>query len=310
MLATATLPTSVPAPATTATEITLPSTSVVSSAGSGPSTSVTAPSTAATTVAPTTIPPPPTTTLPARPVRITVVGDSTAHALGKGLTDWGSATGRATVKMRTIDGCGLIREGSIRFGPRSTELDVPAGCADWATRWPQELSADQAELVVVTVGPWEWIPRRWSGSDGWVRPTDPAYQQKLAGELAAATDVLSADGRKVVWVTGAPINPGWGETGSANTDPSTDDAQRRATNDVLRQVATGRPNVALIDLAAWVEGNPQIATDQGLRPDGVHWTEPAAQKLVEILMQQELTPPQPDRRPAVGPRPTPTIGRP
>jgi peptidoglycan/LPS O-acetylase OafA/YrhL/lysophospholipase L1-like esterase len=291
VLATATLPTSVPAPATTAADITLPSTSVVSSAATGPSTSVAPPSSAATTAAPTTVPPPPTTTLPARPVRITVVGDSTAHALGKGLTDWGSATGRATVTMRTIDGCGLIREGSIRFGPRSTELDVPSGCADWATRWPQQLSADQAELVVVTVGPWEWIPRRWSGSDGWVRPTDLAYQQKLAGELAAATDVLSAGGRKVVWVTGAPINPGWGETGSANADPSTDDAQRRATNDVLRQVATGRPNVALIDLAAWVEGNPQIATDQGLRPDGVHWTEPAAQKLVELLMQQELTPP-------------------
>ncbi len=88
-----------------------------------------------------------------------------------------------------------------------------------------------------------------------------------------------------------PDQPWLGETGSANADPSTDDAQRRATNDVLRQVATGRPNVALIDLAAWVEGNPQIATDQGLRPDGVHWTEPAAQKLVELLMQQELTPP-------------------
>ncbi len=41
VLATATLPTSVPAPVTTAADITLPSTSVVSSAGSGPSTSVT-----------------------------------------------------------------------------------------------------------------------------------------------------------------------------------------------------------------------------------------------------------------------------
>jgi hypothetical protein len=111
----------------------------------------------------------------------------------------------------------------------------------------------------------------------------------LERELIAATDVLAAGGRRVVWVTGAPIDPGWGDTGSADPDPSADDTQRRITNDILRRVVADRSGVTLVDLAAWVEGNPQIATDQSLRPDGVHWSRPAAERVIEILVAPALT---------------------
>jgi peptidoglycan/LPS O-acetylase OafA/YrhL len=273
------------APATTSA---VPATTTVTSSRATSAGATAAPRTSAPTTVPTTVATVPTTTLPPEPLRVTVVGDSTADALGKGLADWGAATGRAQVSMRTINGCGLIRQGSIRFGPRNQELDVPEGCADWATRWPEQLAADQADTVFLTVGPWEWIPRRWEGSGGWVRPTDPAYQQMLERELIAATDVLTGGGRRVVWVTGAPIDPGWGDTGSANPDPSADDTQRRITNDILRRVVAERPGVTLVDLAAWVEGNPQIATDQNLRPDGVHWSRPAAERVIEILVAPAL----------------------
>ncbi len=236
----------------------------------------------------TTAPPAPTTTLPPRSLRIAVVGDSTANALGKGLEDWGAATGRASVKIATIDGCGIIRNGSLRFGTRSQVLDVPEGCRDWATRWPKQLASEQAEVVMVTIGPWEWIPRRWQGSGGWVLPTDETYRQMLAAELAAATDVLSGDGRRVVWVTAAPIYPGWDASAAAAADPSTNDAQRRAANDVLREVVASRPGVELVDLASWLDANPQVATDQALRPDGVHWARPAAAQVVSLLMEPVL----------------------
>jgi hypothetical protein len=220
-------------------------------------------------------------------VRITVVGDSTADALGQGLLDWGTNTGRAVVSNRTISGCGLIRPGSMRFGAKTQGGEVPEGCRNWAQRWPPQLAEDSAEVVLTTVSPWEWIPRRWQGSGGgWLVPTDAPYRQLLAQEFADATAVLTAGGRHVVWVTAAPINPGWGTV--KDSDPAKDDAQRRVANDVLRQVMAGKPGVTVVDLAAWVEANPAVANDHDLRPDGVHWSRGAAEQVIELVVAPAL----------------------
>lgn len=277
VLAGATASSLAPATVSTGTRATAPASTPTAPGGTGSS----APAVAATP-APTAAP---TTTLPPHPLRVAVVGDSTAQALGQGLAAWGQATGRAEVTLKTIAGCGLIRQGSLRFGGKA--IVVPAGCRDWATRWPRQLATANAEVALVTLAPWEWVPRRWSGSGGWVVPTDAAYRQMLHGELLAATDVLAGRGRAVVWVTAAPIFPGWHT--DATDDPSADDAQRRAANEVLREVVATHPGQALlVDLAGWLDANPKVATDASLRPDGVHWAPAAAEQIVDLVVAPAL----------------------
>src|SRR5205085_2271835 len=86
--------------------------------------------TVATTAKPTT-----TTLPPARPPRIVVVGDSTAAANGKGLQDWGSASGRLQVVTVSEPGCGplvgvrfTIREG-YTFEPHRCDQLFPKAAA-------------------------------------------------------------------------------------------------------------------------------------------------------------------------------------
>ncbi len=217
------------------------------------------------TAAPATSPP---ATEPPPPARIMVFGDSTAKVDAAGLMAWGTETGRAfTSDAGTIAGCGLRRGGRVRFGAQV--VTIPAGCRDWDTRWPKVLAANPADIAVVMTGTWDVSDHQLPGDGTWRAPGDPQYDEALAADLLAATDVLLGQGVRVVWVTAAPVDVNWADADEAIDDP----ARIARLNELIAATVAQRPGVGLVDLAGWLAAQPGAPlADPSLRPDGVHFT--------------------------------------
>jgi peptidoglycan/LPS O-acetylase OafA/YrhL len=262
-------------PRSTTAAATTPATSAPPSTVAPPSTGPTA-SAAATTTAPTTTVAPTTTTAPAPPARVVVFGDSTAKADAAGLLMWGAASGQAVVSdAGTIAGCGIVKAAKRMFG--STPQAIPDGCTAWATYWPLVLGQNPADAVVLIDGPWEVADHELAG-DKWRHLGDPVFDQHVHDDLLAATDVLLAHAPAVVWLTNPYIHPGWGSTPANRDDPINDPARMDRLNDIIRTIASERPEVVLIDFASHVASvGADIKPD--LRPDGVHFTPDAAAQL-------------------------------
>jgi lysophospholipase L1-like esterase len=81
-----------------------------------------------------------------------------------------------------------------------------------------------------------------------------------------------------VWFTNPYSHPGWGATDANRADPINDTAKMDRLNEIIHTIATERPQVVLVDLAAHVLASG-ADTDQSLRPDGVHFSPEAAQDL-------------------------------
>jgi peptidoglycan/LPS O-acetylase OafA/YrhL len=239
-------------------------------------TTVAAPTTAGSGTAPVTAT---TAPAPAPPVRILAFGDSTAKTNATGLIQWGADTGEAVVSdAGTLAGCGITRADRIKFqGGPST---LPEGCLFWPTHWPEVLAANPADVALVGDGPWELVDHQRKG-DQWRRLGDPVYDQYVHDELLAATDVLLAHVAKVVWFTNLYFHPAWGTTEAGRQDPINDTAQVDRLNTIIRRIATERPGVVLVDLAAHMAGIPGADTDQSLRPDGVHLSPAASRTMAD-----------------------------
>ena len=233
-----------------------------------PATGSVAPSTAA-----------PATTAPARPVRIVAFGDSTAKTNTTGLIQWGGDTGQAVVSdAGTIAGCGITRSDKIRF--QGATQTVPEGCTFWPTHWPEVLDANPADMALLGDGPWELVDHQRRG-DQWRHLGDRVYDQYVHDELLAATDVLLAHVPKVVWFTNLYFHPAWGTTEAGRSDPINDTGQVDRLNAIIRQIATERPAVVLVDLASHVAAIPGFDTDQSARPDGVHLSPEASRAMAD-----------------------------
>jgi peptidoglycan/LPS O-acetylase OafA/YrhL len=249
-----------PVPTTTATT-SAPPVSTAATAG--------AVVTARTAIAATTAAPP--------PVRIVAFGDSTAKTNATGLIQWGADTGQAVVSdAGTVSGCGITRSEKIKF--QGGSQSVPEGCTFWPAYWPEVLVANPADMAVVGDGPWELVDHQRKG-DEWRRLGDPVYDRYVHDELLAATDVLLAHVPKVVWFTNFYFHPAWGTTEAGRSDPINDTAPVDRLNAIIRHIATERPNVVLVDLAAHVATTPGFDTDQSLRPDGVHLSPEASRAM-------------------------------
>jgi hypothetical protein len=208
---------------------------------------------------------------------VVVFGDSTAKADAVGLLGWGQASGQAVVSdAGTIAGCGLLRTAKRTFGPgRQTN---PDGCKWWDWRWPQILAENPADVAVLINGPWEVVEQQIKAGDKFRSLGDPVFDQFAHDELLAATDVLLAHVANVVWFTNPHTHPAWGAAETPDQDAA-DAAKMDRLNDIIRQVATERPQVVLVDLAGHLASIPGADTDQAMRPDGVHFSPDAATEM-------------------------------
>ena len=211
-------------------------------------------------------------TVPPRPVRILVVGDSTAEAIGAGLVEWAVANPQyAQVSVAAGAGCGLVLGGylELSFGTRNVNKE----CGPYVLGViPDAVAALQPDVVMVMSSVWDVQDRRLTKGGPLLSPTDPAVEEQMTQSLGQFTDSLSAAGApRVVWLKSPIPLPSLAGGEDIQDQPGRQAALRRA----IESVGFSRPNVKVVDFAAWLATQP-IADDREARVDGVHFSNGAA----------------------------------
>ncbi|MEL6890368.1 MAG: acyltransferase family protein [Actinomycetota bacterium] len=204
---------------------------------------------------------------PSRPVRIVVAGDSTAAAIGAGLSQWAvEQPAFAQVETRSAPGCGLLRGGEFLVGDDWSRYEP--GCeAYFHDALPDDVAALAADVVVLVTTSWDVLDRRWP-DDGIVDAvgTDEVFD-RVVDDFAALTDrLLAAGAGQVVWLEMPMPDAHWG--GHRGVDV-------RDRHDALRAAmawvaATAPDSVSVVDLADWFTA-AGLDDDRDARPDGVHF---------------------------------------
>jgi peptidoglycan/LPS O-acetylase OafA/YrhL len=212
-----------------------------------------------------------------RPVRIIVVGDSTATFTAAGLSAWAvDHPASAQVTDASEAGCGLLRSGTV---PTDGSIDWTSPCREALdVRLPAMVRDLQPDVAMVMVTMRDVEDRSWSDDEGVLTPFDPRFRERMLLDYRAFADALSAQGvDDIAWVL-APV-PIAAFQGAQRV--MLDPARYEVQFDVIRQVAAERPGaVSVVDLNGWLRANGH-ADDASWRPDGLHWSPEAAYAVAE-----------------------------
>ena len=269
-LATGSEPASTQAPSTPQ-----PGGSTPSSVGSAPTTTVDAVS------SPLTIPVMP---LLNRPVRIIVVGDSTAASTGAGLVEWAALDPTiAKVTLLVAPGCGFIRSGVV---PTDGTVPYTAQCNDILDhQLPDALKTLQPDIVMLMTTIRDVEPRVFDSAEGALTPRDPRFVNRVRGDYVAMTNlILATSSAHVVWIKPPAIDPYW-----MNLDVPQRDVIAHSTMAVLMGAATigHRDRAIVLDLGAWLE-TAGLAEDHATRPDGIHFDQASSLDVATRWLGPEL----------------------
>ena len=222
--------------------------------------------------------------------RVIVFGDSVASTLGQGLERWGRHSRRASVWNLASYGCGLTHgAGAIDNVSAQGAAERCGRGADW---WRIQLDAFRPETVFVMAGLWDLRDRKLPQWTQVRAPGDPIFDAWLLGELETAVDTLAAGGARILWLTYPCISPDPGAgivLGPLGDTAALDPARLAHLNRVLLpELARRRPGrFEIFDLAERVcPGGAFHAEVEGVadaRPDGVHFSLPAADRLATVL---------------------------
>ena len=243
--------------------------------------------TAVSVVGTTTLPPAPTTTqlpVPSRPVRIVVVGDSTAEATGAGIVAWAAANpAYAQVELVTGAGCGLVMGGYLTIFDEIRDVDDECGPYVYGIV-PDRIRELQPDVVMVMTTVWDVLDRQLVADGPWLPTTDPAVRAVMTDSLGQFTDDLLALGvPRVVWVQAPTPLPSLAGGPDQQAQPERHDVLRS----VVAEIAAARPGVSVVDLAGWM--SPQeIGESREARIDGVHFSSEASLYIATELLGPAL----------------------
>ncbi|NTY64032.1 acyltransferase family protein [Mycolicibacterium sphagni] len=182
---------------------------------------------------------------------------------------------------RTTIGCGLVRGGPYRYSGQS--LEQKPECDAWPERWAQRIAYDKPDVVLMMIGRWEVVDRKWNGN--WAHIGQPDFDKYLESELHHALDILSSTGALVVVAT-EPYSR-HGEQANGSLYPEDQPSRVDQWNVLLRKVVGDRKNVTVLDL------NKKLAPNGGytnkingvqVRIDGVHPTPNAVKWMTPWLL--------------------------
>jgi hypothetical protein len=209
------------------------------------------------------------------PVRVLVVGDSTAEALGVGLVGWAAANPQlAEVRLAVSPGCGFVRGGEV-----ASDEDVPFGerCDGILEDVvPTTLVEFRPEVVLLLSTSRDLLDRRWSDAEGTIDPFDERYRQRLEHDYDRIADLITSAGATALFVRAPLVDPYWLGRETMFNDPD----RRAIVDGAMERLAVAGTAVRVLDLRAWVEANG-LAGSHDARPDGVHWTPEAAFDLAQ-----------------------------
>jgi peptidoglycan/LPS O-acetylase OafA/YrhL len=229
-----------------------------------------------TTTVPTTLRLPPE---PPRPVRVLVVGDSTALYVAHGLAAWTmSYPDHAQVSVSWCQGCTFVPDAEIT----SFDLD---GVEDNSRRTLTEVMPDairqlRPDVVVLMSTVSDAANRQWDPAEGPIGPTDPRARERMVTAFADLTmEIVTSGVPDVVWVVPPTPTHDWDD------DPEMNELARYAAHHEIVREAAARfeHHVSLVDLDAWARETGRF-DDPGFRADGVHIDEGPATEMAEQFL--------------------------
>jgi peptidoglycan/LPS O-acetylase OafA/YrhL len=229
------------------------------------------------------------------PVRVLLVGDSTALTLGFGLSEASQQTKyHMTILDEGILGCGVAQgttytndgvPGAILGYPCmpdpsrgrcppggifSRDQNVP--CQEWPSAWQAWIKEFQPNVVVLLAGGSEVYDRVYRGRT--TNILNPAFASYVRSELQKAVRVATSQGAVMVLMT-APCYD-HGEQPDGAPWPEDDPARVAAYNRLVQRVASQHPGVVYVQDLHSVICPDDTYTDslngvQIRQPDGVHF---------------------------------------
>jgi len=203
------------------------------------------------------------------PKRVLMVGDSLAFTLG---VPWLNNEERYGIQLAdgALLGCAFTTDG---------ELDVDGtweaqseGCPTAAEHWAAEANALHAQAVVVDLGYRDTLD--WKIDGKVVHIGEPAFDANLEKRIDRFVQLMSAGGRKVVFLSIPYVDPPKLPNGSPA--PQASPARHALINSMLEAAARSHPGtVSVIDIDQTVSpGNHYNADVNGqlCRFDGVHFS--------------------------------------
>jgi peptidoglycan/LPS O-acetylase OafA/YrhL len=224
------------------------------------------------------------------PVRVLLVGDSSATVLSLGF----SPTQAYGVDLGTdaVIGCGLVTGGLVVN--RGTVSDEKAGlravghyvrCDAWPARWAADVARYHPDVVALMEGPWEVRDRYVNGR--WSHLGQPAADARELAALQHAVAVLGAGGARVALLT-APYDD-QPEQADGRPQPADDPARTDRYNQLLRRAAAGSSGRAVVvdpggRLSPGGRYARMLGTTTVRADDGIHLTADGARLLEPWLM--------------------------
>jgi peptidoglycan/LPS O-acetylase OafA/YrhL len=211
--------------------------------------------------------------VPARPMHILVVGDSTARANGLGLAAWGAKNGLLQVDVASDSGCTIVpgdrvklREGVEYAAPHCDHVfDLAMG------------QAPAVDAVVVFIGSSQLADRQYFGDPRWRSVDDPQVAAAYTPALQTLLDRFRATGKPVLYAD-LPV-PNWDldsffrDLGSPplGSGPTTLNSAARTTvlNGLDAAVLSTRPDTRRVPYAELLAAR-EAALGRPLRGDGLH----------------------------------------
>ena len=215
---------------------------------------------------------------PTRPVRVLMVGDSTALYVGHGLAVWSMAHPlHELLSVLWCQGCGFVLSGRVTsfdaasFVSRSNEIigrDLPSS-----------IKRVKPDVVVLMSTVDDIANRQWSIEEGPLAPTDSRFRQRLKNAYSDVTEsILRLGVSHVVWIIPPVPTIEWKE-------PEMRERGRyELQHDVIREVVAEHAQaVDAVDLDRWMNLSGHSG-ETNWRPDGVHFTEASAAMLADQFL--------------------------
>ena len=227
---------------------------------------------------------------PSLPRRVTIVGDSQAHALAINRPTGIEST--FTINDGSIDGCGVYDTGRV-VSMRSSFRRSFADCSGWAEKWGRSASSAKAEVALVVLGAWDVFDLQLADRT-LVFGTLEADAYYVA-QLQQGIDSLKAAGAHVALLEVACMRPTNVKGAGVPALPERgDDTRTGHVNGLLKQAAAKDPtHVSFVaGPQAWCS-DQAISVDLAYRWDGVHVYKAGANLIFLIITPALLKLPVP-----------------
>jgi peptidoglycan/LPS O-acetylase OafA/YrhL len=231
----------------------------------------------------------PKTNAPDRPLRVLVTGDSTGRVMANALIAYQNAhpTSLQVLDLSMV-ACPITPTDRIRNYSGEEGQNVTL-CGGWQKTFAPQVAAFKPDVAVVFLSVMEATDQR-TVDGNWDNLLDPSYRQYQLSAYDKFVKVLSSTGAAVEWAD-APYFTFRQDLPWVSDDPARIDE----LNAMYRQLAATHPNVHLLSYAAHLN-EPGRYDDPNVRPDGVHMTPQAADRLAQTWLLPQLAPFRPSAK--------------